>query len=444
MDDLTAEPPPSPDRLAAVLARAGRARDRWRIAVVAAAASVVARTGAALLVPRSQGPSDQLYGDAVPSGSSVTPGPGPTPTCDTTATPGPGPSPSAAQAPLRTVVATASFLGDEWVAGAFGDGHAPAVATTTEPRPGLVRSCYHTGVLSTAPPERMVARSWSWPGEVVVAEVLAREPSEAAAAARAATCGDPTARDFDPDAAGYASDAGAPSVHRVVVAGGVPATVAVVPRSLDTSVYGVTRVEDGVLVLTWRQSGSAPDAVSRMRTALEAALSRATGSSEGAAPPGPDFSVPQAVRELPTRSDLPRALPWVHDARDSDPALACGSSDVRTAERPVSRTWLATRDGSAPEATPGVTVRVGRAVDETAAEQGLAACRQGYEGGGSAVDDTPGGTVGDASFLVTPDAETLVLVCRSGVRYVEVRVRVAGSYDEVRQLAEAVVRHLAP
>jgi hypothetical protein len=118
----------------------------------------------------------------------ATPGTEPTPT--PTSSPSPGTSTPNTPDPSETppvvagpavLVAAESLLTTGYVEKAFGGGRTARVSTTTAALPGLIRSCYH---LTGDAPRSFVARSWSWPGEVVFSEALARERSPEAAGDR--------------------------------------------------------------------------------------------------------------------------------------------------------------------------------------------------------------------------------------------------------------------
>jgi hypothetical protein len=426
MTGLIRGAPPQPERLGAVLGKATAIRRRRRaVAAAGTAAVAVVAVSAGLLVLGPDHPSaqDNLFTDD-PTPTVTTE---PTPTAEPSSTPSPTgtpntPDPSAtAPAAGPTVVLRAdSLLPDDFVEGAFGAGKAPDRSTTTRALPGLIRSCYHLSIDDPAP-RSFIAKSWNWPGEVVFSEVLAREPSKAAAGDRYRTCTDPTARLFDRDAQSFASDGDDPRTFQVDLMEHGFGEVVVVPRALDTSIYAAAQLDDVVLVLTWRQTGPIPDD-SAMARALVGAVRRATGGDEGGPVVAPAQQVPDVLKGMLTRDGLPRPWPWVHDAQENSPALRCANAEAPVAAAPVSRTWSTTNTYEPGDTLPYVTIRFATASDASTAATAFAACKQGFVAAGQQVEDAPADHPGDEAFTVELYVERYLLVVRSGAGLLAVEV----------------------
>jgi hypothetical protein len=440
MTGLIRGAPPQPDRLGAVLGKAVAIRRRRR-AVAATGTAVLAviavTTGVLVSGSGRTGAQDNLFADdPTPTEAGE-----PTPTASATASPRPTAQNTAdpratgpASGRPSVVVQAASLLSTDYVEKAFGADRTAHVATTTEPFPGLIRSCYH---LPGDEPRSFVARSWSWPGEVVVSEAIAREHSSEAAQERYRTCSDPTARGFDPDTAGYEGGESSPVSHEVDLGKEGTGTVVVVPRPLDTSVYASAVLDDVVVVLTWRQTGTIGSRDALVQ-ALVSAVAKATTGAEGTTSVAPAQQVPDALQGFLGTSDLPYRLPWVHDAQ-GPVGLPCGHTQVPTAAPLVSRLWSATGNG-APEPTTGVTISVTRAADGTTAASGFAACKQAWAETNH-VNDPMGEGVGDESFWFSPDALSIEFVVRSGPTYLVVQYE-TGSYDDTIALARTALDSL--
>jgi hypothetical protein len=330
------------------------------------------------------------------------------------------------------LVAAESHLSTDYVEQAFGAGRTARVSTTTAALPGLIRSCYH---LFGDEPRSFVARSWSWPGEVVFSEALAREHSPEAIGDRYRACTTPTSAGFDRDAEGYEGGTSGARAFDVDLMENGTGQVVVVERPLDTSVYATAVLgDDVVLVLTWRQTGpiGSEDAFSR---ALVSAVRRATGGDQSRPVAAPAQQTPDLLTGFLGTTDLPHPLPWVHDARGPE-GLNCGHTQVPTATPLVSRLWSATSTG-APEPTPGVTISFTQAVDATTAGSGFAACKQAWSET-SSVNDPIGDGVGDESFWFAPDPLSTEFVVRSGSSYLVVQYE-TGSYDDTIALARAAL-----
>jgi hypothetical protein len=420
MSGLIRGGPPPADRMGAVLGKAAVIRRRRRAALLSGTAvGTVAVVAAGLLVlgPDHRTGRHDLLSDDPTATATAPPPPAPaSPTATSTASAAPSASaavpsgPSTAPGARPLTVATASLLSDDYLEQAFGGGQAADSTTLTDPLPGVVRSCYHV-LLADQAPDRFVARTWAWPGEVAVAEVLAQEPTAEAAAARSASCTDPGSRDFDRDATYYPSDNGDPVVSHV-----------------DLQEHGTGTV----VVLTWRETGTIGSA-DGFRRALQAAVRKAAGAAEGTPLAVPAVQVPDLLAGFLSHRALPHDTPWIHDALDDHDALQCGSTSVPTTEAPVARQWARTSNGE-PETNLSVEVRVGRAADASTAGAGLAACRQGYVDAGQPVSSSSPTAPGDESFLVTPAPDLQVLVVRSGSTYLEVTCA-AQQYEDLEKVA---------
>jgi hypothetical protein len=436
--------PPQPERMGAVLGKAVAIRRRRRAIAAsgtAALAVVAVSAGVLLLGGEHQSAQDNLFADD------------PTPAVTTAPTPTTAPASSAAPEPSsvntprgtaspvavgpEVLVAASSLLSTDYVQDAFGAGRPGANSTTTRALPGLIRSCLHLSQESSIP-RAFVAKSWNWPGETVFSEALTREASETAAGDRYRTCTDPTARGFDPDAALYASDGGDPVTTEVDLMERGTGTVVVVPRGLDTSVYGAAVLDDVVLVLTWRQTGpvTSTDAFTR---ALVSAMRTATGGSAGTAVAAPAQQIPSELNGFLSRTDLPQPVPWVHDERANASALMCGQAQIPTTAPPVARRWEVTNTYEPGDDLRHVTIRFATSTDASTAATGFAACRQGWEARRS-VDDAPADHPGDEAFVVSTGAVSQILVIRSGAAFLEVDVEYEDNYMAIARAALDALR----
>lgn len=444
--------PAQEGRLPAVYARAARMRVRRR-ALRGSGVAVVGVTAALLLVVPGGSPGSREQLTTSPSGTSssspqasatsepsapATWTPGPTGTPARTSPGATPPGTTAPTVPTPFEVTPSALLSTGYVDAAFGGGRAAQVSTITDPLPGLLRSCYHV-LLPADAPERFVARSWYWPGEVVVSQVLAREPSRRDATARERACADPTSPDFDRDAAFYPADGGSPREHRVDLGEYGVGHLVVVPRALDTAAYAVARVDDTVLVLVWRQTGAITDP-SALEQALVSATRKAGGHAQGSPLAAPHQRVPAVLDGFLTRSRLPQPVPWLHDEQAGSAALRCADGSVTTVAPPVARQWSKASDGS-PETNQSVVERFARATDAGAAASGFAACKQAYVDSGAAVS-TPVGLPGDESFVADLTPELAVVVVRSGPAYLEVTCA-AMPYEQLSAIAHDALTALS-
>jgi hypothetical protein len=410
-------------------------RARWR-AYVALLAVVAAVAVMALVTGRGgDGDQDLLIQDAptaTPSPVESATHPTATPTAGATSpapdSPDPAPTATTGTPAPEPVLDAAHLLSAHYVAGTFAQGRTPR-QESWDPNNDALLACR---AVTEAPAWHVAASSsWSWPAEVVVQESLVSLPTEAAAGKRLADCHS-LARKAD----------GTTGVTDAAVDAGDGGHLVRRTHELYAEVVGGARVGTGLVLITWRQSGSVTD-MSPAETALRAAVAKVLGQP-GPTPVTAPAPHPEAALTGFLRTDtLPGSVGqdtwpqvdggailvlWEADSR-GDLGIPCQGFELTTSDRPTTRRWLGGQLWS--EEHVAVYETLAQAEDRAAAEAGFARCRASY---GSPKTLT---ALGDEAFLVDQSVgvtHQLVLV-RSGRHY----LAVIGHFTDPVPVARAAI-----
>jgi hypothetical protein len=400
-------------------------RARWRLylpfVAMAVAAAVVlvlvlrgSGSGREVLVVESA-PTDPV---ALPSSSapeSNTPSPKPSPTAsepEPAAVVSRAPEPTTSAGP-RLDVTEAALLSTGYVEHAFAQGRSALVQTVPRGLP-VAYTCFDVeiGYDSTDPrPTGLVARTWSWPDEVVATEVIAEFASPDDAYHQYGSCqADPSPR-WDP---GISSSNGQYVDTQLQL--GRYAFIKRIPREAASTAFSAVLIGPYVVYVNWRQSGGDVP-LEPLEQALSAALSRASGGTEGAPVAAPTQQTEPGLAGYPTRATLPpgvvagRQLDWIGDLPwEFSNTLYCGSAGLPTTAIPLFRQW---RVATGRTTDTGIAVSASHAAEGTDASKEFGECRTSEEGAA----DVDG--VGDEAFAVVHAAETWLYV-RSASSYVVV------------------------
>lgn len=285
-----------------------------------------------------------------------------------------------------------------------------------------------------------VARTWMWPGEVVVGETLARLPSSGDARQALAGC-----RRTGPD---WTATGAATRTLDI----GDESYVAVDAHELYTQLHAGARIGRDLVLLHWRQPGRVSDAAPLER-ALRAAVERVLGRAEPSPLPAPEPQADEAFRGFLTSAQAlpPPGAPWpgttwISDSRSELGPLCRQEQEVRLAVHGEvhSRSWqgglMVAMDFNE------VVERVAHAVDEAAAERDFAACRDAasrYDPGIDSYGSVEG--LGDEAFRITAsdlDGETVTVFARQGSTYLVLTERSPGG-DAVALARTALSKYAA-
>lgn len=395
LGDLVSQPPAAIGRQEAVQTRIAReARRRVVVrSVGAAGAAVVLALGAVTAgttLRSSEGRSPDQLGTQQTATPTATSSAGPAPTVSAppsaTSTPAATTAPSATTGPAGLSVGevtTELLLGNDVMATAFGSGRAPLVQAYP---PGLysLDSCLLT---SEVPVQRALraegaARSWSWPAEIVVNQVVVGFASAAEAHEQVQQC---------TRLSRYES----PLLEPLDL--GDEAFLLQQRHDLYRSMHAGARIGRHLVLVEWRQGGRVPS-TAPLERALAAAVAKAVGDPAVApVAAAAQQPVPELARYL-TRAGFPPlggAFEWSNDRPGTESQLRCGGQNLPTAQPFPSRAWYANNGDSA--IVPGVVLSIATSLDPTSGSVDFDTCRRGF------ATTTPVEGIGDEAFLVTDD-----------------------------------------
>jgi hypothetical protein len=379
---------------------------RWRLYAGATAGLTAVLAALVLVMPGDPPARDLLVADdptpTFASTASAEPTPSPSPRETVSDSPTAEPSPETANAstgspvPLARIAGaeTRLLLSNDFVARSFAQGRTAQVSTKTQSTWGPLWSCY--APQSAAPVTRAVTRVWSWSGEITLDETIGEHPSVEAARSQFGDC---AAEERLVD--GLMLDGS----RRPEI--GDEAYLFRRGQENTTAIFGGARVGRYLVVIDWRQGGSA-SSMDVVEHALRAAVAKASGQSEGDEAAGPAPTTAAAFDGMLTQGDLGpwSDRPWEDDWRQEDSTIACTGAYAMPISSSVSRGWAGEFATSASEPRSvyltRLTITRSRASDPSTAAADFEACRASItsadSGGKVIVEDVPG--VGDAAFRI--------------------------------------------
>ncbi|MDP9182646.1 MAG: hypothetical protein M3P04_07720 [Actinomycetota bacterium] len=404
-------------------------RAKWRLYAGAAAGLTALATTLVLVMTGGDSPHHELVAEEptptattdITQTSEATPTPTPDASAEASAAPAAAASASVSRADRTPALGPSDLLSDGYAAAAFGAGVEGASGTLAGGT-GAHEACWE---ISGPGWDDQLTRTWTWPGETVVAETVTVNEAAGAASAVLGACRIPgpgwreahvpTSTDLD------LGDEGFLSIGRA---------------ELYTQISGGARVGRALVLLTWRRSGPVPS-TDAFEQALRDAVGKVLLGSEGTARPVPPQSSKPELRrylnsdELPPRLDSgsPRArgLYWNGDSRE--PALgpqagiSCGSPDshLQTVDVPVHRHW----NGGSMNGDDG------QSLEEVTGDSGTEAdAMRAFDAGRTAVQaDAPStffesvGDLGDGAFVADWSADwgSPSVYVRFGSRFLVIR-----------------------
>lgn len=348
-------------------------RSRWRLYAGAGAGLGALIVTLVLVVPGDGAARQQLVAadpSSTPSAApspTATPTPEPTPTATPTPTPPAVASPSAGPRP-SVRVASSALLSQRYVEETFGQGR-PALVQGV---PGIAASWARCPWYAGPHFEDVLSRSWSWSGEVAVTELVGRLDSAADAEKVLAECLSAKHREAATNA----------TATRLDVADG--GTLLRTSNPYFIAQLAGARVGNAVVLLSWLQSGPVPTDEAPIERALRDAVARATGGEEGPPSPVAAVRVPDAVRGMISRTQLPevrwgRELDWLFDTPAYAATLQCTSHNGEGPDLSTVDTALTRKFSNGPYSDvvmpEQLEVTRGHARDAADAEQRFTACR---------------------------------------------------------------------